>query len=102
MKEHTALSKCTLVTSWILTSLGLCSTASMLAVRILSRGTQLRVEDVLVPLSFLLAAALIALSTWAIASEGQGSHQNDISVSQVDRVAKVSSNYIKVFSGYLL
>jgi len=74
----------------------------MLAVRILSRGTQLRVEDVLVPLSFLLAAALIALSTWAIASEGQGSHQDDISVSQVDRVAKVSSNYIKVFSGYLL
>lgn len=61
----------------------------MLAVRI-SYG-RLYIEDVLVPLSFLLAAVLIALSTWAIVSEGQGLHQDDISVSQLNRVAKVST-----------
>ncbi|KID78792.1 integral membrane protein, partial [Metarhizium brunneum ARSEF 3297] len=83
MSGYTPLAKCTLGISWALTSLGFASTA--LPVLVLG---EFKTDDGLVAASFLLSAALVSLSTWAIVDEGQGSHETDMSATQLEHMAK--------------
>lgn len=84
MSGYTSLAKCTLGISWALTSLGFASTT--LPVLVLG---EFKTDDGLVATSFLLSAALVSLSTWAIVDEGQGSHETDMSATQLEHMAKV-------------
>ncbi|KAK9434884.1 integral membrane protein [Metarhizium brunneum] len=83
MSGYTPLAKCTLGISWALTSLGFASTA----LPVLMLG-EFKTDDALVAASFLLSAALVSLSTWAIVDEGQGSHETDMSATQLEHMAK--------------
>lgn len=89
MQEYTSLALCTLAVNWTLTLLAFLAVLAICWFRFTFLGTIIRPDDILILAAFLISTILVSLSTWAIVDEGQGSHQKDVSASQLETAAKV-------------
>ena len=88
MPQYTGLAVGTLVTSWTLFFLALFAVGTIFWKPTSSRSTR-TCDDILVLIAFILSTGLIVISTWAIVDEGQGRHQDDVSPTQLELMAKV-------------
>ena len=88
MKTSTKLATYTLASSWAATAAAAMVLVTMITVRRMQEFS-LMSHDVLIILAWLLGVGLIAQTTWAIINEGQGEHQQDLQMSQVQAAAKV-------------
>jgi hypothetical protein len=88
MSQHSHLGHSTIIVSWVATSLAFASLGVTTGSNVLS-GRSFALADWLIYIAFLIGVLLVAQNTWAIINEGQASHQNDLTNSRTDVLARV-------------
>lgn len=91
MRALTSLALSTLVVNWTLTVLAFIAVAAMYCHRLVGLSMAVRPDDILILVSLFVGVVLVSLSTWTILDEGQAEHQENVSGSQLELAAKVSS-----------
>ncbi|KAI1110700.1 hypothetical protein F5Y14DRAFT_428075 [Nemania sp. NC0429] len=87
--DTTSIGQLTIILGWVLTALALLSVILyMWSKTVRDMSVIESFDDILLYLSFILALALMCLTTWAVLVEGQGRHQSAESRSQIERIAK--------------
>lgn len=83
--ELTSLGVTTIVVGWTFITLALLS----ILLQFWARRRSLQLHDHLLNTSFALSFVLMILTTWAVATQGQGQHMSTESRSQLENAAKV-------------